>query len=148
MARVAGSIDIARPVEEVFDVVADQRNEVRYNPKMTQSTKLTAGPVGVGTQFRATVLTRGKPVEVVIECTGFDRPRVFATRSVMKGAVATGQVRCEPIPGGTRFSWDWEVSVSGPARFAGPLVALIGRREERAIWRGLKRLLEQRPGTP
>jgi hypothetical protein len=33
MSRVRGSIEIARAAEEVFDVVADQRNEVHYNPE-------------------------------------------------------------------------------------------------------------------
>lgn len=123
-------------------MVADQRNEVRYNPGMTESVKITDGPIGVGTRFRATVLSRGQPLEMTIECTGFDRPRRFASRSVMAGAVADGEVRCEPVPGGTRFVWDWKVSVSGPARFAGPLVGLIGRRQERMIWTRLKRVLE------
>jgi hypothetical protein len=148
MSRIRGSLEIGAAVEEVFDFVADQRNEVRYNPKMIESRKITDGPIGVGTRFRATVLSRGKPLEVVIECTGFDRPHRFATRSVMAGAVATGEVRCEPIPGGTRFAWDWEVTVRGPARFAGPLVGLVGRRKERAIWTGLKRLLEENQATP
>jgi hypothetical protein len=38
-ARIAGDIVIRRPVEEVFDVVADERNEPRYNRHNTsQST--------------------------------------------------------------------------------------------------------------
>lgn len=48
MVRVRGSLDIARPVEEVFDFVADQRNEVRYNPAMTDSVKITDGRSGWG----------------------------------------------------------------------------------------------------
>jgi hypothetical protein len=46
MARVTGSIVIDRPVEEVFDAVADQTNEPRYNPSMTASRQVTAGPIG------------------------------------------------------------------------------------------------------
>lgn len=85
MSRVCGSIEIARKVEDVFDVVADQRNEVAYNPEMTESVKLTDGPIGVGTRFRATALSRGKPIEMTIECTGYDRPRLFATRGPAVG---------------------------------------------------------------
>ena len=54
MARVSGEILINRPVEVVFDYVADQRNEPIYNPRMLQSEKITDGPIGVGTRFRAT----------------------------------------------------------------------------------------------
>ena len=45
MARVSGEILIERPVEEVFDFVADQRNEPIYNPRMLQSEKITDGPI-------------------------------------------------------------------------------------------------------
>jgi Polyketide cyclase / dehydrase and lipid transport len=83
MARVRGSIDIDRPVDEVFDVVADQTNEPRYNPAMTASHRLDDGPIGVGTRFRATVLIQGKPQQVEIEITGFERPSEMASRSVM-----------------------------------------------------------------
>ena len=144
MSRVRGSLDIARPVEEVFDFVADQCNEPSFNPTMTASVKLTDDPIGVGTRFGATVLSRGGPVTVSIEYTGFDRPHRIVSRSVMSGAIAQGHLQCDPTPSGTRFSWDWTVTVSGPGRFAGPLIGVIGRRQERAIWTGLKRHLERR----
>lgn len=145
MTRIRGSLDIACPVEKVFDTVADQRNEPRYNPRMITSIKLTDGPVGVGTRFDATVLSGGKRLPVTVEYTDFERPHLIASRSVMAGFVAAGHVRCEPIAGGTRFSWDWTVTVTGPARLAGPVVGLVGRRQERAIWAGLQRLLEHAP---
>lgn len=141
-ARVRGSIGIRRSVEDVFDFVADQRNEPRYNPRMTESVELTEGPIGVGTRFRATINSRGAPMQVTILCTGFNRPNMVASRSTMSGAVVEGEVRFRPAPGGTSFSWDWDVAVSGPARLAGPLTGWIGRRRERAIWTGLKVLLE------
>ena len=34
MVHIKGQIVIDRPVEEVFDFVADERNEPRYNPRM------------------------------------------------------------------------------------------------------------------
>ena len=142
MSRVRGSLEIARPVEVVFDVVADQRNEPSYNPTMTAATKVTDGPIGVGTRFEATVMSRGTPRPVTIEYTSFERPHRIDSRSVMDGATVLGHVQCDPTPAGTRFSWDWDVTLTGPARFAGPLISLIGRRQERTIWTALKLYLE------
>ncbi len=142
MPRISGTIAIRRPVTDVFDVVADQRNEPRYNPRMTESVKLTPGPIGRGTQFRSTVDYRGAPVQVTILCTGFDRPTRLASRSTMPGAVVEGEVRLQPASWGTELSWDWHVAVSGPARIAGPFIGWVERRRERAIWTGLKTLLE------
>jgi hypothetical protein len=145
MARVRGSIYIDRPTNEVFDVVADQTNEPLYNPAMTASRRLDDGPIGVGTRFRATVLTRGKPLPVEIQITGFERPSELASRSVMGRSTVSGRVRFDPVASGTRLSWDWDVELGGVARVLDPLVAAVGRRQERAIWGGLKRLLENRP---
>ena len=145
MSRVRGTLDIARPVDQVFDFVADQRNEPAYNPTMAEATKLTDGPLGVGTRFEATIVSRGKPLAVAIEYTGFDRPHRINSRSLMAGAITDGHVQCDPTPTGTRFSWDWTVTVSGPARFAGPLIGFIGRRQERHIWTALKHHLEDTP---
>ena len=69
MARVSGEIQIERPVEEVFDFVADQRNEPIYNPRMLQSEKITDGPIAVGTRFRATARSGRRTVEMLIEVT-------------------------------------------------------------------------------
>jgi hypothetical protein len=53
MTRVEGEIIIHRPVEEVFDFVADERNEPRYNPRMLDVQLICDAPIGVGTRFRA-----------------------------------------------------------------------------------------------
>jgi hypothetical protein len=61
MARIEGEIVIGRPVDVVFDYVADQSNERQYNPQMVRAEKITAGPVGKGTRFRSAVASRGAP---------------------------------------------------------------------------------------
>ena len=42
-----------RPPEAVFDFVADERNEPRFNPQMLRAEQLSPGPIGLGTRFRA-----------------------------------------------------------------------------------------------
>ena len=43
MARIDGEIVIDRPVDAVFDYVADQSNEPQYNPRMLRAEKITPG---------------------------------------------------------------------------------------------------------
>ena len=103
---------------------------------------LTHGPIGIGTRFAATVLSRGKSLPMTIEITGFDRPHRIASRSVMAGATVDGHMHFEPVSGGTRLSWDWNVRIGGLGRLAGPLIVPIGRQQERIIWTSLKQHLE------
>lgn len=146
MVAVLGSIDIDRPVDEVFDFVADQRNEPSYNPRMTSSEKLTDGPIGAGTRFRAVMQMRGRSLPMEIEFTDLDRPHRLASRTTGAGSQVVGQLTFQPVGRGTRMTWDWDVRFGGPMRWLSPIVAWIGRRQEREIWTGLKHLLEHDPG--
>jgi hypothetical protein len=48
MVGIEGDIVINPPVAEVFDFVADERNEPRYNARMLRAEKLSSGPIGPG----------------------------------------------------------------------------------------------------
>ena len=84
MARIEGEIVIGRPVDVVFDYVADQGNEPQYNLRMVRAEKITTRPVGKGTQFRSAVASIGRTAEMLIECTGYDRPALFASTTTMQ----------------------------------------------------------------
>ena len=86
MGRIEGEIDIDRPVEAVFDYVADQSNEPQYNPQMVRAEKITAGPVGAGAKVRSAVASGGRTAEMLIEFTSYDRPRCFASATTMQRA--------------------------------------------------------------
>jgi Polyketide cyclase / dehydrase and lipid transport len=143
VAKVEGEIVITRPIEEVFDFVADERNEPRYNPDMRRSEKISEGAIGVGTRFRAEIMSRGRPAEMLIEFTAYDRPRQLASVTTLSTMEIRGALSFEPIPEGTRMRWSWTLKPRGLLRLMTPIVARIGRRQERAIWTGLKRLLEE-----
>ena len=142
MARIDGEIVINRPVEEVFDFAADERNEPRYNPRMLSSELLSPGPVGLGSRFRAVMRSRPRPLVMTTEFTGYQRPRRLALRSHLSAMEIHGGLTFDPVPGGTRMRGSWEVELHGPFKLMSPLVVRVGARQERAIWTGLKRLLE------
>jgi hypothetical protein len=51
----------ARPVDVVFDIVADERNLPKYYPDLLPSEMVTDGPIGVGTKFTAVHNARRRP---------------------------------------------------------------------------------------
>ena len=98
MPHVVGEIVITRPVEQVFDFVADERNEPRFNPKMLTVEKVTPGPVGKGTRFRAQVKTRQRTAEMSVEFTAYDRPRRLTSVSKLSNMEIEGTRRSTPFP--------------------------------------------------
>lgn len=150
MALIDGEIVIRRPVEEVFDFVADERNEPRYNAQMTSAELLTPEPIGPGSRFHAELRMRGRPIDLTVEFTEFERPRMLASisQSLPRGRSGRsmrteGALNFESVPAGTRMRWSWQVETPGPMKLISPLVTVLGRRQERRIWSQLKRVLEQ-----
>lgn len=144
--RVAGQIVIHRPVEEVFDFVADERNEPRYNPRMLHVEQTSTGPVGLGTRFSAEMRSTGRTVGMTIENTGYERPRRLAVKTHLSNMDIEGNLNFDSVAEGTRMRWLWDLKPHGALRLMTPLIAPMGRRQEQTIWTNLKRVLEARGG--
>ena len=137
MALVEGEIVIERPVTEVFDLVADERNEPRFNPRMIRVELLSPEPIGAGSRFLAESRMMGRAFEVMVEYTVFERPRHLGSRSrsTPKGRggrplLIEGSLTFEPVPEGTRMRWSWQVETPGALRLIAPLLEWMGRRQE------------------
>jgi uncharacterized protein YndB with AHSA1/START domain len=144
MARVEGEIIIARPVDEVFDFVADERNEPGYNPRMVRAEHVSSVPIGAAAQFQTELRTMGRTMPMTVEFTRFERPRLLASKTTSSIMETEGALTFESVAAGTRMRWSWDVRPRGALKLLTPLVGLLGRRQERAIWSELKRVLEAR----
>jgi uncharacterized protein YndB with AHSA1/START domain len=142
MVQIRGETVIARPVGEVFDFVADERNEPKYNPHMMRVEKTTPGPVGIGTRWAATIESRGRPVAMAMEITEYRRPSRLGTRTSMSTGEINGTVTFEPCPLGTRLRWSWELRLKGVVNLLTPVIGWLGQRQEATTWAMLKHHLE------
>lgn len=150
MAHIDGEIFINRPVDEVFDFVADERNEPRHNPQIVSVEQTSTGAIGSGTVFRAESKMIGLTVETTITFTVFERPRLLAlsSQSVVRlirplpTADIQGTLTFDPVPQGTRMRWSWELQPRGVLKWMASMVARMGERQERSIWAEPKRVLE------
>ena len=100
MVHIHGDIVINRPPEEVFDVVADTGKEPEYNPRMQHAEQLTNGPIGVGTRFHAEVDNMGRPVDMVVEITDYQRPSSLSSTAHMAAMDLHGTLTFDPDPQG------------------------------------------------
>ncbi|MGN6795686.1 MAG: DUF6544 family protein [Streptosporangiaceae bacterium] len=142
MGRIEGEILIGRAPDDVFDFVADQSNEPKYNARMVRAVKVTPGPVRAGTEFRSAVARMGRTAEMLSVCTRYDRPSLLATATTMKQADFDYTLTFEPTAAGTRMRWSGDIHLKGAFRLARPLITLMGTRQEQRIWGNLKDFLE------
>jgi uncharacterized protein YndB with AHSA1/START domain len=152
--QVEGEIVIKRPVERVFDYVADERHEPNFNTRMSRVELLTPEPIGAGSRFGVEMTMMRRVFDMTVEFTDFERPRLLGSTSCSlprrrrgRPLLTAGSLTFDPVADGTRMRWSWQVETPGAMKLLAPLVAWMGRRQERRVWTGLKRLLEeQAPG--
>ncbi|MEP7046273.1 MAG: SRPBCC family protein, partial [Ilumatobacteraceae bacterium] len=124
---------------EVFDYLSDPRNELEWNPNVETMDKISDGPIGVGSKFRAK-WTKSKLV--TMECTKYDRPHAWCY--VNDGPVvvelnielsATGDLE-------TVLSSRFEAHPRGTFRLIFPFFLIMMRREEARNMQLLRQALE------
>lgn len=96
MPVIRNSVVLRCSPEVVFDYLCDHRAELEWNPKCEVMEKLTDGPVGLGTKYRAK--WKSSPY-VELETMAFDRPRTWtmhtAARLRSRSPVGSNQWRRE-----------------------------------------------------
>jgi uncharacterized protein YndB with AHSA1/START domain len=138
---VRGEIVINRPIDEVFDYVADERNEPNYNPQMTLAEMVTQEPIGVGSKFHC-VMAGARATDVAVEFTEFVRPSRLGSTSHISNMDINGTLLFESQGQSTNLKWLWNIKPHGFLKLLGPMVHRMGERQELAIWTGLKKVME------
>jgi Polyketide cyclase / dehydrase and lipid transport len=138
MTKIVGRTFFNRPVEDLFDFLADPRNESLYNPVVLSAEKTTSGPIGVGTRFVQRARSFGQVGNVDIEVISYSRPDHlgFAIRSA--GMNVLGELTFSPQSAGCVVAWTWDLRPRGPWTLLGPLFGLAGSRLEHRVWREMK----------
>ena len=130
---------IQRNPEEVFDYLVDIRNELEWNPTAESMEKITPGPIGVGTKFKAK--WKGSQ-NLEVECIRFERPREWVHLNGGPVEVRfTG--RLTPEGSSTRLDTSFDARPRGWFRLMFPVFMMIMRRQESANMTLVKEALER-----
>ena len=137
-----GSIDIDRPIETVFDFVADPRNDSRWCPRVISCEQRPGESPGRGARYDVlhdpTLIRRHTRSIEIVE---FDRPRRMVSRQEDEVAAFTISYLLERTPRGTRLTQRdeiaWRIS-----RIARPVAKRIVGRHIGSQLRKLKQVLE------
>jgi uncharacterized protein YndB with AHSA1/START domain len=138
MTLIRNTTLVNRPIEEVFDFAVDLRNEFKWNPKVRAMSKLTDGPIGLGTRMAAKWTMSG---HIEPECTEYERPYLWTWANGGPIAV-TVTVTLSEEAGGTRLRAAFDARAHGPARLLFPVFVRIMRKEEARNMGYLKACLE------
>lgn len=140
MAVLKNSVVIRCTPEQAFDYLSDHRSELEWNPTCRGMEKLTEGPVGLGTKYRA---KWSNSPYVELETVAYDRPRSWTMRN---GGLIEVSFTCtlEAVADGTRLTSDFTAIPHGWFRLLFPLFLIGMRQQEKRNMGLIKSALERR----
>ena len=101
MARFDVGVTIKRPLNEVFAVLSDFSNGVKWaSGAVEPAQKITDGPIGVGTTWHGVGKVAGRRFVTDATCTEFEADRKI-TLTLTKPFPTTSAVTFESVAGGT-----------------------------------------------
>jgi uncharacterized protein YndB with AHSA1/START domain len=135
--QIEQSVEIGRPVEEVFALISDPRNDPRWCPKVLSCEQVAGERSSQGARFRAIHRPiRLRPAaELEIEIVSIDPPRSMTSRQEDDDGVFNVSYELEPSSDGTRLTQRSDIDWKIPR----PL-QLVGNR---TVPRHIKRQMEE-----
>jgi carbon monoxide dehydrogenase subunit G len=137
-------IHIERPPEQVFDFVADLRNEPQFNPDASNVVQESPGAIGLGTVYTEDFKRIGSFRTTIDR---YERPRALGFDARNPKADANVQFRFQPAgDGATDVSCAVELRMKGGMRLMEPVMGSMVRRQiEQTRGPMLKRAVESLP---
>lgn len=129
--QLAQKIRIEAEPKEVFALVGDPTRYPQFLAGMTTWKQLSAGPPGVGSQFRTLMKVGSVEVGGVVEVDRWDESEFISWHSET-GVRQTGAWRLEPVEGGTELRLEIGYDVGG-----GPIGWLTERLAARTMARNM-----------
>ena len=131
--RIEERIEIARPPEDVYALVADLERGPEWQPSLVRV------DVGRGTEVRRIA---GQEREASFDVTRNEAPRLFEIVSHARPVRAWATFELTPVEHGTRVDLSLVLELAGALRLAGGMVRGRAEREARENLERLKALLE------
>jgi hypothetical protein len=140
---VTVDVEVARPRDQVFDLMADARNEPAWNSQVTRTELITEEPIGSGTEFTTT--NRGQ--EYVVIVTTYDRPAKLAFKLVGRALEESASMVFADSSDGTRLTGRFELQPKGFTKLMMPLMAGAIRKDFPTQFSSFKRFCESHAGS-
>lgn len=140
MVHLDSALDVdGRPPAAVFDFMVDFRNENDWDDFNRNVHKVSDGPLGAGTKFRADNVKLGA---VDVEVVAYERPVEFAYRIESKMGTMVFRARFAAAGEGTRVTMSNDLAPKGFYRLLSPLIGSMMRKQQPSHQQKLRRYME------
>jgi uncharacterized protein YndB with AHSA1/START domain len=143
---VQASEVIERQIEDVFAFISNMENSPLWD-RTIKTTKVSDGPVSVGTVFREEDRIMGRRTNSQAEVTEFDPPTRFSfTGRFENGWEERAVITFEAVDEGTRMNFTGEGEMGKVGDVLAPILSWQMKRQVHSLFKNLKDLLEAPDG--
>ena len=135
MARYLATLESPRSQEDVFAYLSDFSTTREWDPGVAEAERLDDGPIAIGSRFNVVAEFMGRKTRLVYAVVAYDAPHSITLRGDNATVVSLDTIAFEPTAtGGTRVSYDADLTLKGPLGFGDPLLKLVfSRIGDRAV---------------
>lgn len=142
MISFANTIEIERPINDVFAYLGDLEHIPEWNWAVTATRKVSEGPIGVGTEYRQTRSVPKRATEA-LQLTVFDSPERIEVEGTLGPFPARIGYRLRETDQGTTILNEVELDTPGMLALAAPVASRRIQGSVAENLRVLKDLLEE-----
>jgi carbon monoxide dehydrogenase subunit G len=143
MIRFELSVDIDRPVHEVWEVLTDPERVPEWQSSAASSHQVSEGPMQVGTRLRDERRFMGRRATSEVEVSAYEPEHLFTLHGLSGPVRFTVHHRLSDHDGGTRLDVVAEADPGGFGRLMRPMIERAAGHELRADFERFKQLLER-----
>jgi len=139
-----GAVTVNRPIEAVFDFLADGENDPKFSPRVQEIRKTTEGPIGAGTIYASTVKDAGMRTKREFRLTEVERPTRIRWTELSKNMITAseGGYDLTPEGDGTRVRIFNVLEGHGIGKLIAPLALRAARKGADDMARAIKAAVE------
>jgi carbon monoxide dehydrogenase subunit G len=122
MLTVERTFTVDRPIETVFDYLADFTHTEAWDPGTVSTTRVDSGPLQPGARFHNVSTFRGRRTELEYELTTFDPRSHLTFTGNNKTVTSVDDLSFRPSGAGTEIHYAAHFDFHGVAKLAAPLL--------------------------
>ena len=143
MVRFEHSVQIARPLHEVWEYLTNPEHVPEWQSSATASRQVSDGPLDVGARLEDERRFLGRRARSEVEVTEFEPERLFTLHGLSGPVRFTVRHRLAEQDGGTRLDVEAEADPGhGIGRLARPMIERAAAHELKGDFERLKKILE------
>jgi carbon monoxide dehydrogenase subunit G len=143
MVRFELSVDIDRPVHEVWEYLIEPENVPEWQSSAVSSHQVSHGPIGVGTRLQDERRFLGRRATSEVEVSEFEPERLFTLHGLSGPVRFTVRHHLSANGGGTRLDVEAEADPGGVGRLMRPMIERAAEHEIKGDFKRLKEILEK-----